>query len=135
MAIDRDRHDLKDLDEILELAIELWNDGNYEDLAELFDVDIIMKKLDDPGSVNGMGNALVYLKKNQYNKKPKLTVVHKNKWFVSDDKTLAQITGVGKYIDKLGEPELDVHFTFTFTRDRNDREWLLVNAFQAYKTE
>jgi hypothetical protein len=133
MAIDRDQYDLKKWKVVFKLANKLWNDVNYDDLGELFDVDIIMKKLDDPGSVVGIGNALTYLKKNQVVRRPQFNVTRQFSPYKSP--LLVQVSGEGKYLDKTGEAEIPVLFTFTFKREKEDKEWLLVNAFQAYKMD
>jgi hypothetical protein len=55
--------EMKDaLREEFKRQVNLWNTANYEKLAERFDENIIMKKLDDPGSVIGIGNVLAYLR-------------------------------------------------------------------------
>ena len=131
-------HEAVKLRHLLDEWLKLWNKGDYDKLAEVFDADIIIKKLDDPGSVSGIGNVLTYLNKNQKTKRPQFTIEHAEPVYVWDSGTLAQISGTGIYRDRTDEhakerdkSPLPVHFTFTFSRDGKDHDWLVVNAFQA----
>jgi hypothetical protein len=117
------------LQQIFEDSYKLWNEGRYDDLAKRFDVDIIMKRLDDPGSVSGIGNVLVYLNKNQAPKRPQFKPDTVEDPIISD--TVAQISGTARYLDKMGANPIPVRFTFTFTRADEDEDWLMINAFQA----
>lgn len=132
----------KKLKELLDQSVKLWNAGKYDELANSFDSDITMKKLDDAGSVSGIGNVLVYLNKNQKSKRPQFDHVKQESAFIWYWGTLAQISGTATYTDrepKVGEQRtkendpVQVRFTFTFCRDRDEVncDWLLVNAFQA----
>jgi hypothetical protein len=113
-------------------GVQLWNAADYDELGKGFDVDIIMKKLDDPGSVVGIGNALVYLNANQKAKRPKLSPVAIEHIFIWGGGTVGQISGTASYQDKDTDSRTTpVRFTFTYTRASEQEDWLLVNAFQA----
>jgi len=115
-------------------ACELWNAANYDKLAERFDADIIMKKLDDAGSIVGIGNALVYLNANQLLKHPKLEQIKAEKPLTWASDTIGQVSGTAQYKDKTKPADgkiTPVRFTFTFTRANDTEEWLIANAFQA----
>ena len=120
------------LEDVFKHAWDEWNRGDYNKLGERFDVNIIMKKLDDPGSVVGIGNAFVYLNENQKPKKPQFTAGNVEKPITWANGTVAQISGTAKYLDKQGDPKATpVRFTFTFTRASEKEEWLIINLFQA----
>src|SRR5712692_10005853 len=96
------------------------------------DGDIIMKKVDDPGSVVGIGNVIKYLKGRQAQVGPQLTdIVCDGDPYETD--TMAQVSGIGQMHDKSGDTGIPVRFTFTFTRGRKDEDWLVINAFAAKK--
>ncbi len=115
-----------------ERGCDLWNAAKYEELGKGFDVDIIMKKLDDPGSVVGIGNTLVYLNSNQRSKHPQFFPVAIEKIFIWGSGTIGQVSGTAKYQDKEADKKTTaVRFTFTYARASEDEDWLLINAFQA----
>jgi hypothetical protein len=119
------------LKEAFYLVINHFNRTEYDELLPLMDGDIIMKKVDDPGSVVGIGNVINYLKGRQAQLRPELTdiVVDGNPW--DQDGTTAQVSGTGQMHDKKGAPGVPVRFTFTFTRSGEDEDWLVINAFAA----
>jgi hypothetical protein len=125
-------HEATKLKAVLDKALTHWNQADYEKLAEVLDSDIIMKKLDDAGSVAGIGNVLVYLNYNQKSKKPQFRIEHIEPAYVWDSGMLAHISGTAVYQDKIQANEtIPVTFTFTFRRDDQNHDWLMVNAFQA----
>jgi hypothetical protein len=112
--------------------INLWNATNYDKLAERFDENIIMKKLDDPGSVIGIGNVLAYLNKNQKSKAPQFTLDDIQDVFIWGAGTIAQVVGTATYQDRRTQtPTTEVRFVFTYSRSSVHDDWLMVNAFQA----
>lgn len=112
--------------------VDLWNGTNYDRLAERFDVNIIMKKLDDPDSVIGIGNVLTYLNKNQKPKAPQFTDVYIQDTFIWGEGKVAQITGTAIYQDRRNQmARTEVRFVFTYSRPSVHDDWLMVNAFQA----
>jgi len=129
-------HEASKLQHMLDEALKLWNEAKYDDLAKVFDEDIIIKKLDDPGSVSGIGNVLVYLDKSQKPKKPQFKIKHAEPAYIWADGTVAQISGTAEYQDKIQDPKIvPVRFTFTFNRDDEGDGWLVVNAFQARRRD
>ena len=121
------------LKETFYLAISHFNRTDYDELLPLMDGEIIMKKVDDPGSVVGIGNVINYLKGRQAQFKPELTDINLdgNPW--AQNGTMAQVSGTAQYHDKKGAPGLPVRFTFSFTRGSQDEDWMLINAFAALK--
>lgn len=121
-----------ELEQEFHRGCDLWNDAKYDELGKSFDVDIIMKKLDDPGSVVGIGNALVYLNENQKSKRPRFTPSAIEKVFVWGEGTVGQVSGTATYQDKASDKKTTaVRFTFTYNRTSQNENWLLINAFQA----
>jgi hypothetical protein len=115
-----------------ERGCQLWNAADYNELGKRFDVDVVMKKLDDPGSMIGIGNTLVYLNENQKAKHPHFTPTAIEKIFIWGSGTVGQVSGTANYQDKEAEPKITaVRFTFTYTRSSEKEPWLLINAFQA----
>ncbi len=122
------------LQDLLTQFVKLWNAADYDKLAESFDEDIVIKKLDDPGSVSGIGNVLVYFNKNQKAKKPQFNIVEAEPAIIWGNSTVAQISGTAEYQDKIQEPKtVPVRFTFTFCRASQDENWEVINAFQAMR--
>ena len=121
------------LREAFDLVINHFNKTEYDELLRLMDGDIIMKKVDDPGSVVGIGNVISYLKGRQAQFRPELThiVCEGEPW--EQTGTMAQVSGTGQMHDKKGAPGVPVRFTFTFTRGSEDDDWLVINAFAARK--
>jgi hypothetical protein len=124
------------LETLLRHSAKLWNAADYNKLAEVFDADIIMKKLDDPGSVSGIGNVVAYLNFSQKSKKPQFTIEHLDPPYLWDSGTLAHLSGTAVYQDRTQTPAhtvppVSVAFTFTFCREDESHDWLMVNAFQA----
>lgn len=118
-----------DLQQAFKQAAALFNAGKYDELGALFHVDAIMKRVDDPGSIVGIGNLVAYLNTHQKSQQPQFEDVR----IVSqrgDDGTQGIIIGTAKYRDKKQDHgTIPVQFTFVFTRDDNDSDWLLINAF------
>lgn len=126
--------EMKDaLREEFKRQVDLWNATNYEKLAERFDVNIIMKKLDDPDSVIGIGNVVAYLTKNQKSKAPQFRDVYIEDIFIWGAGKVAQVIGTAKYQDRRNHEETttSVRFVFTYSRSSVQDDWLMVNAFQA----
>ena len=48
----------------------LFNAGNYDEFGKFFDVDAVMKRVDDPGSISGIGNLMAYLNTHQKPQNP-----------------------------------------------------------------
>jgi hypothetical protein len=121
------------LKEAFDLVINHFNKTEYDELLPFMDGDIIMKKVDDPGSVVGIGNVINYLKGRQAQFRPELTeiVYDGDPWKQSG--RMAQVSGTGQMHDKKGAPGVPVRFTFTFTRGGEDEDWQVINAFAARK--
>jgi hypothetical protein len=120
-----------DLKQAFNEVCELFNGASYDDLRPLMDIDIILKKVDDPGSVAGIGNVITYLNGQQASRKPqfrdvKIETVH------GENGTNGQISGTAHYRDRKDDTaEIAVRFTFTFSRNDRADNWMLVNAFAA----
>ncbi len=120
----------KNLEQAFYEAIAAFNRGKYEEeLAPLLDPDIILKRVDDPGSVVGFANVMAYLRFQQGRLNPQLDVTKPA--FRPPSATLGQVSGEGVYHDRKGDDGMAVRFTFTFTRADENDEWLLVNGFAA----
>ena len=63
-----------DLRQAFKTACDLFNDAKYNDLGPLVDIDIVMKKVDDPGSIVGIGNVITYLNLQQAQQQPQFEV-------------------------------------------------------------
>lgn len=121
-----------DLQKAFKEVSELFNDGKYDALAKVCDPDIIMKRVDDPGSIAGIGNFVAYLNTHQAHEKPRFLDAQPEEPIVRDpEETNGQISGIGNYLDKANTKPIPVRFTFTFTRNNSKSDWLLINAFAA----
>jgi hypothetical protein len=95
------------------------------------DIDIIMKRVDDPGSVVGIGNVIAYLNGHQASQQPQFDGV-KIETVRGANELNGQISGTAYYQDKKHvNTKIPVRFTFTFARQDVSEDWLLVNAFAA----
>ena len=114
-------------------ACDLFNDGKYEALGKVSDADVIMKRVDDAGSITGIGNFVEYLKTHQGSENPKIEKINVETDIVRDAaQTNGQVSGTAEYRDKATDKEtIPIRFTFTFTRNDNKADWLLINAFAA----
>jgi hypothetical protein len=120
----------KNLEQTFYDAIGAFNRGKYEEeLAPLLDPDIILKRVDDPGSVVGIGNVMAYLKFRQGKLNPQLDVT--KPMLRQSSPTLGQVSGEAVYHDQNGDDGIPVRFTFTFARGNENDAWLLVNGFAA----
>lgn len=109
-----------------------FNRGNYNDLAKRCDTDVIMKKVDDAGSIVGLGNFITYLNTHQASQNPKIEKIDVDKEIVDPSETFGQVSGTAEYRDKATDKTtLAIRFTFTFTRADKDSDWILINAFAA----
>lgn len=118
-----------DLQQTFYQAAELFNAGEYDKLCALFDIDAIMKRVDDPGSIVGIGNLLAYLNTHQKPLQPQLEDV-KIVFQKGNDGTQGIVIGTARYRDaKQDQRTIPVQFSFVFTRDDKDSDWLLINAF------
>jgi hypothetical protein len=118
-----------DLQQTFEQAAKLFNDGSYDQLGRLFHLDAIMKRVDDPGSIVGLGNLIAYLNTHQKSQNPQFEDI-KIQSQKGDTGTQGIIIGTAKYRDKKSDHgTIPVQFTFVFTRDATDTDWLLINAF------
>ena len=118
-----------DLQQAFEHAAKLFNEGSYDELGRLFHIDAIMKRVDDPGSIVGLGNLIAYLNTHQKPLNPQFEDVK----ILSQkgvDGTHGIVIGTAKYRDKKQDKAtIPVQFTFVFTRDDTDSDWMLINAF------
>jgi len=124
------------LEEAFENVLNHFNAAEYDKLLPMMDGDVIMKKVDDPGSVVGIGNVINYLNGRQKLFKPKLDVVNRDYRCQEFSDTVGQVSGIGKMHDKtVGEgakkAPVPVQFTFTFTRANKEETWVVINAFAA----
>jgi hypothetical protein len=121
----------KDLMDTFKTACGLFNDSKYDELRPLMDIDIIMKRVDDPGSVVGIGNVITYLNGKQAEKQPQFDVV-KIETVRGENTVNGQVSGTAYYQDqKHLNTKIPVRFTFGFARQDVTDEWQLVNAFAA----
>lgn len=118
-----------DLGKAFDLVSTLFNEGRYDELGQFFDQDAIMKRVDDPGSISGIGNLMAYLKTHQKPQNPQFEDV-KISSKKEPDATQGIVIGTAKYRDKKQDKNtIPVQFTFVFTRDDAKSDWLLINAF------
>jgi hypothetical protein len=108
---------------------KLFNQAKYDQLGRYFDIDVIMKRVDDPGSIVGIGNLMAYLNAHQKVLKPQF----ENVKIVSETGnkgTHGIITGTANYRDKKRDKNtIPVQFTFVFTRPDTKSDWLLAVTF------
>ena len=117
------------LQETFQQATSLFNAGDYDGLGRIFDIDAIMKRVDDPGSIVGLGNLMAYLNTHQRPLMPQFQnpVVQ---YATGDQGTQGIIVGTANYLDKQSDrTTIPVQFTFVFAREDTSSDWLLVNAF------
>lgn len=120
-----------DLEKAFAHACGLFNNTQYDQLLPLLDPDIIMKRVDDPGSIVGVGNVIAYLRGRQAQLQPQFSNVHVEA-IRGANGTNGQISGTARYQDEKKIPlTIPVRFTFTFARSSTDEDWLLINAFAA----
>jgi hypothetical protein len=114
-------------------AYTLFNAGEYDQLVKVFHPDIVMKRVDDPDSICGVGNVVAYLNGQQKELKPQLKPVKYEPDPPSPrSATYGQVSGTAVYYDsEKAKSGLDVRFIFTFTRKDEDSSWLLINTFAA----
>src|ERR1700746_2719431 len=116
-----------DFEQTFEQAAKLFNDGSYDQLGRLFHLDAIMKRVDDPGSIVGLGNLIAYLNTHQKPLNPQFEDV-KVQSRKAENGTQGIVIGTAKYRDKKSDHgTIPVQFTFVFSRDDTDSDWLLVN--------
>ena len=119
------------LKQAFDTAVALFNAAQYDDLRPLMDTDIILKLVDDSGSVVGIGNVITYLNGHQATEQPQLVNINIQTIY-GNNGTNGQISGTAQYQDqKAVNTFIDVRFTFTFSRNAITDDWLLVNAFAA----
>jgi hypothetical protein len=118
-----------DLEKAFNQVSTLFNQGKYDELGQFFDEDAIMKRVDDPGSIAGIGNLMAYLNTHQKPQNPQfegVTISSKKE----PSSTQGIVIGTAKYRDKKTDADtIPVQFTFVFTRDDAQSDWLLINAF------
>ena len=118
-----------DLHQTFEHTVALFNEGKYNELGEFFDIDVIMKRVDDPGSIVGIGNLIAYLNTHQKSELPQFEDI-KIESQRGDDDTQGIIVGTAKYRDKKHDRgTIPIRFSFVFTREDLDGDWLLINTF------
>ncbi|MFZ2059471.1 MAG: hypothetical protein WAU82_00525 [Candidatus Binatus sp.] len=118
-----------DLKKAFEQVSTLFNQGKYDELGQFFDVDAIMKRVDDPGSISGIGNLIAYLNTHQKPQNPQFENIEISSQ-KEPDATQGIVSGKAEYRDtKSDKNTIPVHFTFVFTREDAKSDWLLINAF------
>lgn len=121
----------KDLKEAFHEALERFNGTEYLELRRLLDPDVILKRVDDPGSVVGIGNVMEYLLGRQKDLEPSLKLDEED-WKGVTYHPSGQVSGIGRYRDSKNDKDGTlVRFTFWFTRKTDQEPWLLINAFAA----
>jgi hypothetical protein len=117
----------KDLRQAFQHAAELFNGGNMDEVGEIFDSDVIMKRVGDPGSVVGIGNVIAYLKR-QKRQNPQL--LNAKITFQQEKGTQGIVGGTAEYKNRLGDSDTTpLQFTFVFARNDPNSNWRLINLF------
>jgi hypothetical protein len=122
-----------DLNEAFEMALVLFNNADYEKLAEQMHSDIVFKRVDDPDSIVGIGNVQVYFKARMLPQKPQLQDIKDKTFYPRDARhaTNGQVSGTAYYQDNKSGGPIHIRFTFTFVRKTDSEDWLLINGFAA----
>src|SRR5258708_9173912 len=94
----------------------------------MFEYDVIMKRVEHPGSVVGIGNVLAYLNTHQQSQKPQFVNVNIQLQKEAMAATHGIVSGNALFKNNQGA-SIPIHFTFVFARNNPDRDWLLVNLF------
>jgi hypothetical protein len=117
----------KDLLKAFKEAAQHFNTGNMDKVGEIFDSDVIMKRIGDPGSVVGIGNVIAYLKR-QKRLGPKLT--NPQITLKLDKGTQGIVGGTADYKNKASDSNTTpLQFTFVFARNDPNSNWRLINLF------
>jgi hypothetical protein len=117
-----------DLEKAFWKAVKLFNATQYDELGGMCDLDVIMKKVDDPGSITGIGNLIVYLNTQQKPQRPQFEKVQIDQKIEKPGNGI--VIGKGEYLDKSTDKHtIPVHFEFVFNREDEDDDWSLINAF------
>jgi hypothetical protein len=117
----------KDLQKAFQEAGEFFNSGDMDQVGEIFDSEVIMKRIGDPGSVVGIGNVIAYLKR-QKRQKPQLLNVKIT--FQQEKSTHGIISGTAEYKNRSSDSETTpIQFTFIFARNDPNSNWRLINLF------
>jgi hypothetical protein len=117
----------KDLLEAFIQAAQLFNTGNIDEVGEIFDSDVIMKRVGDPGSVVGIGNVIAYLKR-QKRQGPQL--LNAKITFQQEKGTQGIVGGTADYRNRAGDSNTTpLQFTFVFARNDANGNWRLINLF------
>jgi hypothetical protein len=117
----------KDLLKAFKEAAQHFNTGNMDKVGEIFDSDVIMKRIGDPGSVVGIGNVIAYLKRQKRQgpklQNPKIT-------FQQEKGAQGIVSGTADYKNKASDSKTTpLQFTFVFARNDADSNWRLINLF------
>src|SRR5258708_14191281 len=105
----------KDLLEAFKQAAQLFNTGNMEEVGEIFDSDVIMKRVGDPGPVVGIGNVIAYLKR-QKRQGPQL--LNAKITFQQAKSAQGIVGGTANYKNRAGDPNTPpLPFTLVFARN------------------
>jgi hypothetical protein len=115
---------------------DLFNAWNYNDLVAAMDANIVVKKVQHPDSISGIGNVSVYLNSQMLPLKPTFTnhtdiAFHPNHLDAQASATYGLVRGVGDYVDNTvkGDKAIKVFFVWSFTRSYSTEDWMLVNVF------
>ena len=116
-----------DLQQAFQEAGEFFNSGDMDQVGEIFDSEVIMKRIGDPGSVVGIGNVIAYLKR-QKRQKPQLLNVKIA--FQQEKSTQGIISGTAEYKNRSSDSKtMPIQFTFIFARNDPNSNWRLINLF------
>jgi hypothetical protein len=120
-----------DLGEAFDLVLVVFNNADYEKLAEQMHPDIVFKRVDDPDSIVGIGNVKAYFIARMLPQRPQLLDVKDKTLYPKDWKhaTYGQVSGTGYYRDN--RDPIHVRFTFSFVRKNEGEDWMLINGFAA----
>jgi hypothetical protein len=112
-----------------EQASKLYNAGDYDKLGALLDIDVMLKRVDDPGYVAGIGNVIAYLNTHQKLLKPQFQNFQ-NVTSTGGNGTQGIVRGSADHVDNQQDRKtIPIDFTFVFTRDNTNSDWLLIIAF------
>ncbi len=117
------------------------NSVDYNSLVLEMEADVVLKRVLNPNSVKGIGDASGYLNAHMRPLKPALrNPVNQPPWFpgggTNNTSTYGQVTGTGNYYDQTTTPPLTptpVTFTLSFVRNSTGDDWSLINSFAAPK--
>jgi len=123
--------DPTNLEDVFRRIVDLFNGQNFDQLQPFLHPQVTMNRVDDPGSKQGIGPVIDYLKTTQTTLKPKFEPDYAQVNFPELPIGHVEVSGPAGWRDRtdISVTPITVKFIFTLTRANPGDRWLVIRTW------